>query len=835
MKGQDSVASIPPQLSSLRQGAQAAILDMSLCGVKYDDLIREGFDPVVLGKLFVAAGLPVMSDSIPPPPTISSNGQGSSAPPKDAATKPNRPLPTEKSVLDKDAQVLREKLEKARQDNEKRERREKEQKEAETRATELARQRRTATEEEERRKREVEVRAKQDIAKKKIATMMSAAKPASPGVPMTTKAASPSVPPTPISSTPVNAAVSTVQPQPIQPTGSTPPAMMIPGLLLAPTNEAASKAATSEAADVVMSDASPAAAVAPTAAVGSSGVSQPQPPAAARRKRPMASDLYSEPSPVRRKFGAQRTSAVIIEVSDDEDDVDAAYLTPQEPKEDRQSNGESPLGTPGIASNGLNPGARRTVSLPIAVATFQVDELRKREADIQRMKAKIMAAEQKSMAAQRRKELSRAVSNSGHPTPLGTPTVGSGPFVPPQLPSQLGASKHDSVKPTAPLAALKKDSPTDNQPLDDSKKTEMDLEAQQTRARTIEERMRKHKEEIAAAENMRQDETDATAAEAAAAKAAEAAAAAEAKKQAEDREKKQRELVELENKQQKKRLEREMLEEQLRRQIAEMRQEEEDMEQRYDTLAKDLEDVNAPKPSVTPSNEAQNGSEHLRTEIEVKEVNEGPSPLRTPYIRSRKKITYLMIGPSGTEELVERQLLVEDVSNSSDGATPASATASSPNDHSPTNGGPEETTPMVISPSPVQVSSPAVTQTADSMDVDEPREPTTQDKPAPEEGVEMETSCAEGTSTEVTSGSDNSSDDSSSSEEDEDEVMVDKPEDTNSHAAVRAAVSATDAKVLQTAPPVASPSSKATSAPPAELARVGEAAVATVPEVAHKV
>ncbi|KAI5856468.1 hypothetical protein BZA05DRAFT_201761 [Tricharina praecox] len=867
MRGQDSVASTSPQISSLRQAAQAAILDMSLCGVKYDDLIREGYDPVVLGRLFASAGLPVVMNSIPPPSAPPSNEQGSSAPPKVAATKLNRPLPTEKGVLDKDAQVLREKLEKARLDHEKRERREKEQKEAEARASELVRRRQAATEEEERRRREVEVKAKQDIAKKKIATMMSAAKPASPGVPTTIKAASPSVPPTPISSTPVNAAVAAAKPQPNPPAASPSPPMVIPGLLLAPasgtasevaskaasevasraaseaTSKATSKAATPESTDVVMSDAPqvavsnpPSIAAVPTVGAGSNGVSPPQPPPAARRKRPMASDLYSEPNPVRRKFGAQRTSSMIIEVSDDEDDAaDATYFTPHESREDQGS----PLGTPGIASNGLNHGVRRIVSLPVTAATSQADELRKREADIQRMKARIMAAEQKSMAAQRRKELSKAASNSGHPTPIGTPTVGSDSSAPPPLTTQL-AGKHDSVMPTAPPAGLTNDTPIENQRPDVSKKTEMDLEAQQIRARAIEERMRKHREEIAAAEKKKKEEVESAAVNAAAVKAAEAKAA-ETKKKEEEREKKRRELVALENRRQNKRLEREMLEEQLRRQIAEMRREEEDMEQRHDSLVRDLEDVNIPLQPVAPSNDMQNGSEQMRTEIEAKEKNEGQSPIRTPDIRSRKKIAYLIIGPSGSEELVERQLLVEDVSNSSGNPTPASATASALEGHSQFIGRPEEIVAVAKSLSPVKVAPTAVLKTVDSMDVDESHELATQDKPAPAEDVEMESSCADGTSFGETSGSDDSSDDSSSEEgdEDKDEVMVDKPEETQSNATIQTAVSVSDALPIQTAQPIAPSSPMETNAPTTELAsepaRANEPFVVTVPEVALKV
>jgi len=591
---------------------------MSLCGVTYHDLIREGFDPSILATLFATAGLPFENDNIPPLPDQPSNEQGSGITPKVAGMQPSRSLPAEKAALDKDAQMLREKLEKARHNNEKRELREKEQKEAEARAADLVRRRLAATQEQERRRREVEVKAKQDIAKKKIATMIPA------------KAASPSAPPTPLSSTPVITAVSTMQSQPSSPKTDPSPPMVIPGLLLTPTNEAASetalKAVTPESADdVVMSDAPPTVALSSPAAVpvavpvATSGSSQPQLSAAAAcRKRPMASDLYTEPSPMRRKFGAQRTDSMIIELSDDEDEAaDAPFLVPF----DLEGGRGSPLGTSGIASNGLNHSARRTSSLPVAVAASQADELRKWEADIQRMKAKIMAAE-------RRKELSRAASNSGQPTPVGTPTVGFGPSVPPPLPPQSGAGKHDPVKPAALSTELTKSSLTGNLPSDSLKQNEGDAETQKTRVRAIEERMKKHREEIAAAEKQRKGEADAAAAK-----------AAEAKKE-DDREKKRRELVELENRRQNKRLEREMLEEQLRRQIAQMRQEEEDMEQRHDSLAKDLENANVPMRSAAPSSDTQSDSQQLRMEIEMLGKNEGPSPIGLKMLnRARRLLT----------------------------------------------------------------------------------------------------------------------------------------------------------------------------------------------------
>jgi len=192
-----------------------------------------------------------------------------------------------------------------------------------------------------------------------------------------------------------------------------------------------------------------------------------------------------------------------------------------------------------------------------------------------------------------------------------------------------------------------------------------------------------------------------------------------------------------------------------------------------------------------------------------------------------------MTGQSGTEELVERQLLVEDVSNSKN-ATPAPTTTPTPTPEGNTqsNGQSQGIVAMAKYSSPIQVTLPTMAQTTDSMDVDEPRKSVAQDKPASEGDVEMEISSAEVTSSGEDSVSDDSSENSSSEEDEgDDQVMGDKPKNT----VVQTAVSVHDAKSAQAVPPVASPPPTKTDAPAAEPARVGEPVAAAVSAAVYKV
>ncbi|KAF8543293.1 hypothetical protein BDD12DRAFT_248458 [Trichophaea hybrida] len=183
--------------SLLRREAQKAILDMRQCNVQFNDVIQEtGVDPNHLKKLFAAIDIPIPSSNTPPP-TLS-KGPGHSVPPKEIAKPNSREPPLDKSDIDK-AQMIKQ-LE--------REQRDKERREAEAKAAEMVRKREAAKEEEERQRRFVEVQAAREAFQKKIESLNLK------------KAASPGIPPTPISSTPVNAAVVKAHPQPILPTSS---------------------------------------------------------------------------------------------------------------------------------------------------------------------------------------------------------------------------------------------------------------------------------------------------------------------------------------------------------------------------------------------------------------------------------------------------------------------------------------------------------------------------------------------------------------------------------------------------------------------------------------
>ncbi|KAF8248104.1 hypothetical protein K440DRAFT_263521 [Wilcoxina mikolae CBS 423.85] len=580
---------------------------MRQCNVQFNDVIQEtGVDPNHLRKLFAAIDIPIPSSNTPPP-TLS-KGPGHSVPPKEVSKPNSRELPSDKSDIDKQAQMIRRQLE--------REQRDKERREAEAKAAEMVRKREAAKEEEERQRRSVEVQAAREAIQKKIESLNLK------------KAASPGIPPTPISSTPVNAAVVKAHPQPIVPTPPVPQVTTrIPGLLLGHDEETPNITGSGDA-DIVMKDA-PVTTV-PTRPIStgatpvnpsdSNGVSHPDRSNTVRRKRPMAADLYSESNPIRRKFGAQRSNCLIIEISEDEDEDCDSEQPPQEVREDRKSAEASPLGTPGVSAGGLNHALRRVQTAPLGGLTPNgADALRKKEAEIQRLKEQIMAAQQK-------KKTIKAAS-SGMPTPVATPSVGVGPTIPP---SQNGASKTvaDVTSSPAELLTKVKQSLPAIRPANECEQL-----ANKTAEQACDKQRLKEAEKIKAKQlQILQDEKQIAAKEAEEKRKLEEKAA---KQLQEERERKKKQLQEIESAREKKRMAREKLkaererirrqEEEMRRQEEEMLREEWDMDELQSSLTKELEVIGSSKQVITSVQSAvQNGAEKQRTEIEAQDkMSEG--------------------------------------------------------------------------------------------------------------------------------------------------------------------------------------------------------------------
>ena len=563
--------------SHLRQEAKRAIRDMLQCGVQYDDLICEGFDPVIMRQLFLEMGISTTGGgNTSDLPKDQQNNQPSTDPPR--LNSPHQSKP-QRGDPDKDAQILRERLlERERQEREKKEhaeqerkeRQDKERKEAEARAAELVRQREAATQEEERKRREVEVKAKRELAQKKIASMVNHQKPASPGIP-----------PTPISSTPVNAAIVS-HPRLVETNPSL--SQKIPGLLMGQP-EVAPPAPASQKSDAAMRYAPPTVPVQPgagTAAISSEPPEIIQPPAlGARRKRPIAADLYSEPNPIRRKFGAQRSGSVIIEVSEDEEEENEVGQRPlQEAREGRQSGTGSPLGSlsvlPSGLHNGPNTGSRRIVAAP--PGNMQAEALRKKEAEIEEMKAKIMAAQKKKL------------SKSALPTPVGTPSVGVGPTVPPSSQSQNGMAKNGVIDPSLPTAVAqgKHALPAASMPNGSEEKPQKAIEMEKL---WFEDEERKKQEDEFRLQNLLEEKHRAALVDAEKIRKREQEDKA-LRQREEEHSHKRRALMDLENEREKKRQTRQELiaeNERIQRRLAEVQKEEQAIEERHIFLAKDLE------------------------------------------------------------------------------------------------------------------------------------------------------------------------------------------------------------------------------------------------------
>ncbi|KAI5795950.1 hypothetical protein FPQ18DRAFT_144791 [Pyronema domesticum] len=391
--------------SAIRSETRKAILDMVQCNVSFQDIITEtGVDPNTLRRLYAALNVPVLNSIVPlPTPPVQ--------PPPMASNFGIMKLNSNEHLADKvdiaqAAESIRKQLEKEKRDKERRE--------AEAKAAELVRQREAAKEAEEKQRRSFEIQAAREAFQKRLASLNL------------NKTSTPSVPPTPISSTPVHAAVTQAHPQPILPAIPGISLLQIPGLLL--HRAGVTNNVPSVPGDVIMKDApivTPAQPVSPKSDVAMTPTeSQTDSSNAARRKRPNASDLYSENNVAKRKFGAQKPHAVIIEVSDDEDDdYDPAKMPFAT---DYRSSDATPVGTPGINGNGSYPGIKRSGTTPMPPNGA--------------MDAKTLAAKQSAAALeiarlkaaiQKKEQQKKNGTGSGFPTPVQTPSIGAGPTVPP--------------------------------------------------------------------------------------------------------------------------------------------------------------------------------------------------------------------------------------------------------------------------------------------------------------------------------------------------------------------------------------------------------------------
>ncbi|CAZ79368.1 unnamed protein product [Tuber melanosporum] len=295
---------------ALRKETETAVSNMLPLKVTFANMVEEGINPRVLRKVFTRLGFPVPVEAASPSPGADVNVT-------QAAQQDTRqilaPAPPQRTEIERKARTIRKQLEKEKSV------RDKERREAEARAAELVFEREAARAEAEKTKRSAEVEAKKEVLRRKIGELKLPAKALSQA-------------PTPVSSMPVVAAIARASMD----------VPRIPGLsfgesgadisnspLIQLTNQA------DEHIDTVMKDSTApepkllpvvsTSAVGLTACTNVAVLSPATPlerPINARKKRPVASDLYSEPQPAKRKFGEQRFGRLIIEVSDDDEGTD---------------------------------------------------------------------------------------------------------------------------------------------------------------------------------------------------------------------------------------------------------------------------------------------------------------------------------------------------------------------------------------------------------------------------------------------------------------------------------------------------------------------------------
>ena len=306
-----SIEALLSNPEALRKETETAVSNMLPLKVTFENMVEEGINPRVLRKIFTRIGFPVPVETISPSPSTDINVTQAAA--QQNTEQPVIPTPPQRTEIERNAQMIRRQLEKAVRDKERRE--------AEARAAELVSEREAARAEAEKTKRSAEVEAKKEVLRRKIGELKLPAKALSHAS-------------TPASSTSVVAAIA-------RPSVDVPriPGLSfgVPGMDISnnPLTELTSQ--ENEHIDTAMKDSPPLEPkplpMVPTSAVGltaSTTVAVLSPatplerPLNVRKKRPVASDLYSEPQPAKRKFGEQRFGRLIIEVSDDDEGTDEA-------------------------------------------------------------------------------------------------------------------------------------------------------------------------------------------------------------------------------------------------------------------------------------------------------------------------------------------------------------------------------------------------------------------------------------------------------------------------------------------------------------------------------
>lgn len=571
----------PKTAAELRSEAQRAVLNMLPLKVTFKYMVEEaGIDANVLKKVFDDIGLPPRTEKPSPSPS------GDIDHPHRGVTKhKSREKSSDRMEIDKEAQSIRKQLEKDARDRERRE--------AEAKAAELVRQREAAKAEEEKKRRLAEVEAKKEVLRRKIDEMKLPGKSASPGTPLT-----------PISSTPVMEAIARVSavppPKPEMP--------RIPGLLLGQldgcySDTSSSPELMSEQCDTIMKDSpEPVASQSPghsaatstiasNISTGPAAVPSPERPLTHRRKRPVASDMYSEPMPTtKRKFGDQRKVPIelIINISDEEEEEEEEKEDEEEHiGDDSRTSRSTPSGTDSKKStaNGNNSPPRLHHSHTAPVGGLAVNGTHSKLDSVKALQDKeeqIRALKEAIQKAQQMKKM-RAKTGMSTPTPVGTPTFGTGPSIPPPVTQQQQVTDV-AVAVSSALDSTKKADETTRQK--EEKQKILLAQAAHAKAKAeamkLKESQKKEKEEKMRALLTEIEEIEKAEAEKRRKKAEEAEAAEKRRQQA--KEEMERKLKEAEDERQKSKMALMKIQQELER----MQREESEMEARKDALKAEL-------------------------------------------------------------------------------------------------------------------------------------------------------------------------------------------------------------------------------------------------------
>lgn len=416
----------PKTATEFRSEAQRAVLNMLPLKVTFKYMVEEaGIDANVLKKVFTGIGLPLPTETPSPSPSGDIDH-----PHRVVAKHKPREKSSDRMEIDKEAQSIRKQLEKDARDRERRE--------AEAKAAELVRQREAAKEEEEKKRRLAEVEAKKEVLRRKIDEMKLPGKSSSPGTPLT-----------PILSTPMVEARARA-PDQLPPKPEVP---RIPGLLLGQLDgcylDTPSPPGTMpEQCDTIMNDspeptASHSSGYSTTVSAVVSNISttpanpSPERLLAQRRKRPVASDMYSEPMPTtKRKFGDQRKVPIelIIDISEEEEEEEE---DPEHIGDDSRTSRSTPSTTDPKKSttNGNNSPPRLRLSNTTPIGGFAINSTHSKLGSAKALQDKeeqIRALKEAIQKAQQMKKM-RAKTGMSTPTSVGTPDIGTGPSAPPPL------------------------------------------------------------------------------------------------------------------------------------------------------------------------------------------------------------------------------------------------------------------------------------------------------------------------------------------------------------------------------------------------------------------